>query len=906
MTNPISTYRFQFHKDFTFKDFDKLIPYFLKLGIGTVYASPVFQATPGSVHGYDAVNPHKINPEIGSEEELLEISKKLKEHNIGWLQDIVPNHMAFDPYNPWLKDVLEKGQRSLYATFFDVPWTSKIYRGKIMLPFLGSPLKDVVKNKELKIDFEEPRFVLKYYDNSYPLRLRSYITILEAGEGEPNQAIEQLLRQIREIQREEEPEAYSEPMHEFQLQLASLVKNDTTKGYIKSCLEKINSSDETIEKIANEQVYQLCEWQKTDYQINFRRFFTVNGLICLNMQNREVFEHYHKYIKYLVDQRVFQGLRVDHVDGLYDPTGYLQQLRELAGEDTYIVVEKILEPGESLPENWPIQGTTGYEFLCYVNNVFTYRQSKEQFTSFYNELVNESKSIHQQLHDKKAYILYEHMAGELSNLQQLFWDMNLADEEQLSGVAPELLKDAIGEILIQCPVYRYYANKLPLDGTEAADIRDILNRVIKSKAALEPAVRLIETALIEKPEEGDKEYNKRALRFYQRCMQFTGPLMAKGVEDTLMYTYNRFIGHNEVGDSPEAFGDTADEFHQKMIERQQKWPYSINGSSTHDTKRGEDVRARLNVLSEIPGEWFTIVKEWQQMNKGLKHEGTPDSNDEYLIYQTFVGAYPMPTQGDDDFANRVQEYLQKALREAKTHSNWTTPNEEYESATKSFAVKLLERQSEFRESFTKFHKKVSDFGIVNTLAQVLLKFTCPGIPDVYQGTELWDFSLVDPDNRRPVDYELRHRLMKELEEQANEQHETLMAHLWENRYSAKIKLWLVNQMMNERKGNAEFFVKADYIPLATEGEAKDHVLSFARKYQNEWYVVAVPLHLAVLSQKQGKDILEIDWKDTSIVLPVDAPTNLHHLFSKTITNNQKQIEVKEIFKSLPLAVLKLK
>lgn len=906
MNNPISTYRFQFHKDFTFHDFEKIIPYLEKLGIGTVYASPIFEATQGSVHGYDGVNPHKINPEIGSEEQLLNISNRLKQSGIKWLQDIVPNHMAFDPNNPWLKDVLEKGQKSMYASFFDVPWTGEIYHGKIMIPFLGSPLQEVIKNGELKVDFEEPRFVLKYYDATYPLRLRSYITILQAGAGEPNQAVQQLLDQVKDIQKAEEPEAYKETLHEFQLQLSALVKNDKTKDYIQSCIEKVNEDPELVRKIADEQVYQLVNWQKTDYKINFRRFFTVNGLICLNMQDKDVFLHYHRYIKYLMDNGVFQGLRIDHIDGLYDPTTYLHQLRELAGEETYIVVEKILEPGEGLPDYWPIQGTTGYDFLSMVNNLLTEKSSKEQFTQFYKQLVNDDRSIEQQLHDKKSYILHENMAGELSNLYNLFIAMNLVGEEELNKVDTSVMKEAISEFLIQCPVYRYYGNNLPLAETEANNVQDILNRIRDSKPELSAAIPLIETALIKKPREGDRDYNERALRFYQRCMQFTGPLMAKGVEDTLMYTYNCFIGHNEVGDSPDAFGDSPEQFHQKMLDRREKWGLSMNGTSTHDTKRGEDVRARLNVLTDIPDEWLGAVQEWRQFNKDLKENGAPDPNDEYLIYQTLIGAYSMPGQGDEDFENRIREYLQKALREAKTYSNWTTPNEEYEAATKAFAVKLLDKDFAFWKSFEQLHKKVADFGIVNSLAQVLLKFTCPGVPDIYQGTELWDFSLVDPDNRRPVDYDLRQQLMNELEAQADEKYESLMSHLWQNRHNAKIKLWLVHQLLRDRKEHAVFYANADYVPLAVEGEHKSNVLAFARRYQNEWHIVAAPLHLATLCNQQRQDILCVDWKDTRIVLPPNAPAQYEDAFSKATGKIEKGIVIKEIFKRLPLAVLKLK
>lgn len=906
MINPISTYRFQFHKEFSFNDFEKIISYIQKLGVGTVYASPIFEATPGSVHGYDSVDPHNINPEIGTQEQLKDISKRLKEQGINWLQDIVPNHMAFDPNNPWLKDVLEKGQRSVYASFFDVPWTGEIYSGKVMIPILGSPLDEVIRNGELRLDFAEPRFVLKYYESAWPVRLRSYVSILQAEEGEPAQAIQQLLEQIKEIQKTEGAEAYTETLHELQLQITALLKNEKTKGYIENCIEQINSDKELLTKIANEQVYQLCEWQKTDYQINFRRFFTVNGLICLNMQHAEVFQYYHSFIKQLIDEGVIQGLRVDHIDGLYDPTGYLEQLRELAGDETYIVVEKILEPNEEFPAYWRVQGNTGYDFLAMVNNVFTQKRSEEQFIEFYQKLVNDDRTIHEQLHDKKSYILHENMAGELENLYNLFLEMSLAEKSEVDQVPPELLKEAIAEFLIKFPVYRFYGNHLPLSAPESQNILNLLISVRNSKPELTPATDLLEKALLIKPKDFDSAYNARALRFYQRCMQFTGPLMAKGVEDTLMYTYNTFIGHNEVGDSPEAFGASPEQFHQQMIDRQQKWPLSINGTSTHDTKRGEDVRARLNVLTDLSDEWFNAVTEWREMNKSLKTNNALDANDEYLIYQTLLGAYPMPGEDEDDFEVRIQEYLQKAMREAKTHSNWTTPNEEYENAAKNFAVRLLDRNTPCWPGFEKLHKKVSDYGIINSLSQLLLKFTCPGVPDVYQGTELWDLSLVDPDNRRAVDYQKRQRFLEEIESTDFQADENFINQLWEQRYNGKIKLWLLHQLLNDRKQNVELLSEGDYIPLNVEGEFKDNVLAFARRYEETWRIVAVPLHLAFVSKQQQKEILSIDWSDTRIVLPGEAPLEYEHFLFKTQGKHQTEIAIKDIFKKFPLAILKLK
>jgi malto-oligosyltrehalose synthase/4-alpha-glucanotransferase len=901
MNNPIATYRIQFHKDFTFDDFEKQIPYLQKLGVSTVYASPIFEATPGSVHGYDQVNPHCINPEIGTEVQLRNFSKRLKEQGINWLQDIVPNHMAFHSNNEWLMDLLEKGPQSTYAAFFDVAWNSKLYHGRIMVPFLGSSLEDVIKNGELKVAYENQRLVLKYYDSTYPVQPKSYATILQAA-GDAPQAIQQLLQQSPKT---EEEETHTQQWNEMRLQVAALMKNEAVKDYIEKCFDAVNQNREQLQQLCDEQSYRLCHWQETDSHINYRRFFTVNSLICLNIQNKEVFDEYHKCIKALVADGVFQGLRVDHIDGLYDPTTYVQRLRELAGEETYLVVEKILEPGEGVPTQWPLQGNTGYDFLSMVNNLFTDKSSEQVFTDYYKKITGNEKSIRQQLHDKKAYILYHQMGGELENLYTLLMETNLVQQEDYAQMRTEDIKTAIAEFLIQCPVYRYYGNALPLSQKEAADVTDIFNRVKNSRPDITPAVDLLENVILKKPHEGNAEYNENALPFYQRCMQFSGPLMAKGVEDTLMYTYNRFIGHNEVGDSPEAFGHTPETFHQMMVDRQQQWPLSINTTSTHDTKRGEDVRARLNVLTDISDEWFKLVDEWREMNAELKKDGAPDANDEYFIYQTLIGAYPMPGQDDDNIKERLEQYLEKALREEKRHSNWARPNTKYEDATRNFATSLLDTERPFWKSFRMFHHKIADFGMANSLAQVLLKFTCPGVPDVYQGTELWDLSLVDPDNRRFVDYERRQQYLDSINNYEPDQQKDLAQQLWDDRYTAEIKLWLTHNLFNERRRNADLFLKGKYIPLQVEGEYKDYVFAFARQYQHNWYLVAVPLHLAQLSQQQDKGILEINWKDTRIMLPEKAPKEWQNTLTRTQGKVEDGLRVQELFEDVPFALLKL-
>ncbi len=594
MTNPVSTYRLQFHKDFNFDDFEKIIPYLQKLGVSTIYASPILEATPGSTHGYDGLNPHRINPEIGTEEQLRSIGQKLKEFGMQWLQDIVPNHMAFSTKNPWLMDVLEKGARSAYAGFFDTSFTGTFFRDKIMIPFLGDALDETVRKGDIKVAFKDGRLVLDYFENSYPLSPRSYASILLLPHENSDETIRQLVNQLEDLEMLDDAKQYALRWNEIKLQLVSMMKEEKVRALIEANLEKINQNPDLILALAEEQHYRLCSYEETDSKINFRRFFTVNSLVCLNIQQQEVFETYHQKILEWVKEGIFQGLRIDHIDGLYDPTLYLEQLRQMAGPETYIVVEKILEKGERLPDYWPVQGTSGYDFLALVNNIFTNQNSEKQFTKFYQQLAGDQKPVQKQIREKKALILREHMGGELENLYHYFLELNLAPKKPLKNTGPEDLKNAIGALLIYCPVYRFYGNQFPLGEEELRQVKEVFALIHKNRPELYLALTLLEDVLLHPSPKNKNDFNSRALLFYQRLMQFTGPLMAKGVEDTLMYTYNRFIGHSEVGDAPDAFGVSAEEFHNQMLEKQEKWPLSINATSTHDTKRGEGARARLN------------------------------------------------------------------------------------------------------------------------------------------------------------------------------------------------------------------------------------------------------------------------------------------------------------------------
>lgn len=803
MYNPGASYRVQFHRDFTFHSFEQIIPYLQDLGIKTIYASPIFSAVPGSMHGYDITNPNCINPELGTEEQLRKISKRLQDAGMGWLQDIVPNHMALHPNNPWMMDVLKNGGDSSYSKYFDIDWEKE---EALMVPLLGCSIEKAIESGDLKITSSTDGFSLKYLDCPYPANEES-IKIINRKVKERGTAI-------------------------------------------------LNQDKAFIKQIADLQYYRLCDYHETQERINYRRFFTINNLISLRMERQEVFQDYHQYTKELLDEGIFQGLRVDHIDGLYDPSAYLSDLRSLMGEDVYIVVEKILEEQETLPPSWPIQGTTGYDFLADLNNLFTHKKSSKSFTTFYKQHTGDTGSIAKQLQQKKANILYHRMAGELDNLTTLFLKYKSATGKELEK---QTVQDAIAQYLIQCPVYRYY------DQQE------------------------METSVQKYPLLSSMGGNTD---FIRRLQQYTGPLMAKGLEDTLMYTYARFIGHNEVGDSPTRFGMSKEAFHKRMIARQQQRPLDMNSTATHDTKRGEDARAILNVLTQIPEQWIKTVLSWTAVNKDLKPQNAPDAQDEYFLYQTIVSTYPIDASERDGYLNRLLPFLTKALREGKRNSSWSTPNEPYEAEVHRFANAILQKDSGYYNSLLVFRKSIDHFAVINALCQLTLKHTCPGIPDTYQGTELWDQSLVDPDNRRPVHYALRreYALENDLLPEALEQFE-----------NGKVKLLLTQKLMHLRQHNEELFTKGMYLPLRTSGKYKDHVFAFARRWKKDWLVVAVPLYNPAFS-KLNK---EIDWNDTSILLTQGAAIAWHSLLDTGRGSNNGKILVQTIWQDFPVAVLKL-
>jgi len=848
MYKPSSTYRIQFNKDFPFKSLNEIIPYLRELGIDTLYASPIFEASPGSTHGYDTINPHKINPEIGTEEELYELAANLKAAGIGWLQDIVPNHMAFHTGNAWLMDVLKKGKESAYASFFDIDLK---HEKQLMVPFLGEDLNDAIANENLKLAEENDAFYINYSETKWPL------------------------------------------------------SDDTSKKLKGKNIDDINSHPSALLEILNEQHYRLCNWQETFYKINYRRFFTVNSLICLNIQDKAVFDTYHEYIFKFVNDGIFQGLRIDHIDGLYDPKMYLDRLRDAVGNDVYVVIEKILEYEEQLPADWNTQGNTGYDFLAITNNLFTNQSAQESFDKLYQKVTGKSQDLDVLIHEKKETILYEHMHGELDNLYQLAKDLNLISSTDEAEIGGHIIKKGIGEMMIQMPVYRYYDYQFPLKNKSLSQLTELISGVVQ-KDELKLAGAFLTKIFIEKPLQADVNHLQNISRFYQRCMQFTGPLMAKGVEDTVMFTYNLFVGHTEVGDAPHAFGISIEDFHLKMKDRQAHWPLSLNGSATHDTKKGEDVRARLNVLTDLPDEWISLVEQLLKTTEQLKEENESfndlHKNDMYLVIQTILGALSMPGEDSDQISERLAQYIEKALREAKKRSDWASPDENYEQNVKDFANALLNKENAGYQAIQTFISKIADFGIINSLAQLVLKFTCPGIPDVYQGTELWDLSMVDPDNRRPVDYE------KRLDFQSVADYQNLQ-NLWDERYSGKIKLWLTTHLATIRKKHHQLFEKGKYIPLQVKGKYNQNMVAFARQLNSEWLITATPVGLAALINKKTIAPNKFDWADTQILLPENAPIEWDDLITeksgvKDILN--EGILISQILSEMPVGLIKLK
>ena len=900
---PTATYRLQLHHQFRLKEVRQILDYLQQLGIDTVYASPIFAAVPGSLHGYDVTNPHIINPEIGSDSQFREIIDQLSARKMRWLQDIVPNHMAFDSRNEWLMDVLERGEFSEYANFFDINWKhpDEAIAGKLMVPFLGDELETCLQKKEIQLQLNDEGLSLSYFETSWPLSVSAYdvlIAVLEQFEHSGKTEIRLFSEHFSVlVDQAQSGISLNEWRSLKEKWVIALHNHSVEREMIVEVIEKVNNDPALLEEIIDSQYYLPCCWRETEKRINYRRFFTVNGLICLRMEDEKVYRQYHQYIHDLYGKGYFNGLRIDHIDGLYDPKGYIEQLRNSVGDKAYIIAEKILEPNEELPADWKSQGTSGYEFLSHISRLLTHVEGAQQLETYYKNQIAGKKNYQDVVFEKKHFILVHHMRGELNNLIAYLHELNLLPGEESTD---ERLLDALAVFMAAFPVYRIYPDAFPIDNLAYAD--KALQISLQKKPSCERELKWIRSLFDAKT---SIEAVSSELLFLKRLMQFTGPLAAKGVEDTAFYSYNPLISHNEVGDAPGKLAISSSTFHRQMLSRLSKTRFSLNATSTHDTKRGEDARARINVLSEMPEEWINAVEEWRKMNmdarKKINGKLVPGTNEEYFIYQSMIGGFPPDLNVREDDVSRLKEYVQKFLREEKLYTDWSEPDEAYEQACFSFIDHLFDERNGFMKLFRPFVEKIIVFGSVYSLSQALIKVTAPGIPDVYQGAELWDLSYVDPDNRRPVDYELRKKVLQQIMSMESDK-KKLLCFLANHRNEGYEKMYVLYKSLHFRKEHAELFGNGEYIPLEIEG-GEQVAVSFARRWNNQWAIVVVPFGISQKMNVNERVPKREAWNDLVVKLPSNAPSQWSELFTGSSLSASGGLKLSEIFSQFPVALI---
>jgi len=931
MRIPVATYRLQFTPDFGFKQAEEIVEYLSQLGISDIYASPIFKARSGSQHGYDVVDQNQLNPELGGPEDFESLIAKVKAHGMAWLQDIVPNHMAFDSQNAYLMDALEYGPQSVYGETFDIDWASAWngLEGKAIAPMLGSPYEACLHKGEIQLSYSTEGLRVNYYSLSLPINLLGYIDFFTHNQSSLQSKLDadtyaqfdKVLKTLKEQTNALSDSSNNKLFSDIKRQLWSLYEsNSEFQSFTQQNLSSFNGRSDNansfvlLDQLLKHQFYQLAHWKVASEKLNYRRFFTVNELICLNAHKPKVFEQTHSLIQQMVSEGKFTGLRIDHIDGLYDPLAYANRLNQ-ATDDTYIVVEKILEADENLPDSWPFQGTSGYEFLTCVNRVFCQGDSLPQLDKFYRQFTGIENSYEQLFFAKKRLLADSELVGDIDNLTQKL--LPLIDAIGDGTFTHESLRMTLKEFMVAFPVYRSYINE---QGRSEKDIEHIKEAAEQAKVLIEQAdndqsdERLSALAFIEKVLLSDEsnltpEVQSLRLQFIMRFQQFTGPLTAKGIEDTLFYVYNRFSGLNEVGGAPGEFALDLQGFHAYHQYQQAHWPHNLNASSTHDTKRSEDVRSRLSVLSEIPDIWIQQVNTWRGMNANKKHSSEkqtiPDRNDEYFLYQTLVGAYPFDEQALPDFCERIKAYVLKASREAKVNTSWTAGNTTYENGYTDFIDALLNTDSDssFLESLRSFQSRISQCGIFNALSQLLIKLTAPGAPDFYQGSELWDLSLVDPDNRRPVDYSKRAQSLKTIRAKWQENSDSLIQELLDSWQDGRLKLFFTMRGLALRHEFAETFEKGRYIPLAVTGTYAQKVIAFARCWQSNCVVTVAPRFFADLKTEGSLPCGKNAWKDTIIQLPAAENSSWKNALTGKELSFEDGLLMKEICQDLPAALL---
>ncbi len=901
---PEAVYRLQFHRDFTFRQACELVPYLAALGISDCYSSPFIKARAGSRHGYDIVDHNSLNPEIGSREEFDEFVRELQFHGMKQLIDVVPNHMGIaTAENTWWYDVLENGRSSPYASYFDIDWSPLKHdlANKVLLPVLGDQFGKVLEHGDLKLCFEQGTLFLRYYDRRLPIAAHSWPRVLKHRIGELEtqlgpenpgfQEYQSILFSLTHLQPQAEPDParFDEQRREKEVVCRRLnelcQQSPEIRSFIDGNLKQFNgtpgepASFDLLDELLLEQSYRLAHWQVAADEINYRRFFDVNELAALCMEHEQVFRATHGLIGQMLADGLVGGLRIDHPDGLFDPAEYLRRLQSLAPQ--YVVVEKILEPGERLPEEWPVQGTTGYEFLNSLNGIFVDRTRVKDFDRVYSRFIRHSFDYKELVYRCKKLIMQVSMSSEISVLGHQLDRISERDRRSRDFTLNSLT-GAIREIIASFPVYRTYVTEAGCPDRDRRYIELAAGRARRRNPAVSASIFefVRDILLLNYAERLDESDRAVQCRFVGKFQQTTGPIMAKAVEDTAFYIYNRLVSLNEVGGDPERFGITVAAFHQQNIERQAHWPGALLATSTHDTKRGEDVRARINVLSELPAEWKTHLARWARCNKRHKREidgePAPSRNDEYLIYQTLIGTWPFePFRSNEreTYLARMQQYMLKAAHEAKVHTSWISPNEPYEQAIRDFLAGILADSSRnaFLADFEPFARSIAELGIWNSLSQTLLKLTSPGVPDIYQGTELLDFRLVDPDNRGPVDFPRRREVIESLERRIDAAPHALAEladELVACRTDGRIKLFLFRQLLNFRREYPDLFINGQYLPVEPTGSRREHVCAYCRKSADAAVLVVAPRLVAgLVGVSSQPPVGPHVWDDTKLLLP---------------------------------------
>jgi len=904
MRIPTATYRIQFHGGFKFEAAKQILSYLEELGITDLYASPIFKARKGSTHGYDVVDSNLLNPELGNSEDFESLTDEIKKRKMGWLQDIVPNHMAYDTQNLLLSDVLEHGPDSEYFDYFDIEWNHAYenLRGRVLAPLLGNFYGECLENGEIQLQYREKGLTINYYGLNLPVKIDSYGKFIthnlgylgrELGRRHPDFIkLLGILYLIKNTSSEVKGKARYDQIAFVKGLLWELYnQNPVVHEFIDENINVFNGekgnpeSFNLLDDLLSDQFYRLSFWKVGAEEINYRRFFTVNELMSVKVEEIKVFHKNHALIFDMVEEGKFTGLRIDHIDGLYDPTEYLKRLREKVG-DTYITVEKILEHEEDLPLYWPIEGTSGYDFLNYVNGVFCRCDREEQFSEIYHRFTRLTVPYEQLFLEKKGLIVEKNLAGDVDNLAQLLKNIS-GHSRQGNDFTRSGLEKALSAVLTVFPVYRTYINQEGLRESDRTYVKYAIAHAKELVPRLLKELKFIETLLLLEEEETlTVEQKKERRHFVMKLQQLTGPLMAKGVEDTLLYVFYRLLSLNEVGGNPSQFGVSLADFHDFNKQQQIAWPHKMNATATHDTKRGEDVRARINVLSEIPEEWEQQVRSWRELNSSKKinfvNRMVPDTNDEYFLYQTLLGSFPFEGIENTDYVDRVKDYAIKAVREAKVYTAWLRADNDYETGFLTFIESVLEtsENNQFLKKFLPFWKKVADYGIFNSLSQTLLKITAPGVPDIYQGTEFWELSHVDPDNRRPVDFDRRIQVLREIKQQAKTDILQLVEDLIATREDARIKLFLTARVLEARKEYLEVFKSGDYQSLEVVGTFKDNVVAFARSFGDTTVIVVAPRFLTGVVKPEEMPIGKQVWKDTNLVLSEQMPS----VWKDAITN----------------------